>query len=192
MPAMGIKPALVEATVERGARPAAACSDAELAALRQRLDGALRRICPPWLVGQRDDILQDAMVRVIRVLDRTGDAEVSGAYLARVGYTAMIDEIRRVRRRREDALDDAAEPAAPAAAGSPERTAASSQVLGGVRDCMARLVESRRRVVTLYLLGHGVGEIAATLDEPYKRIENLVHRGLTNLRDCLARKGISP
>ena len=46
--------------------------------------------------------------------------------------------------------------------------------------------------VTLYLQGHSVPEAARVLDWPAKRTENLVYRGLADLRECLMKKGIQP
>jgi RNA polymerase sigma-70 factor (ECF subfamily) len=46
--------------------------------------------------------------------------------------------------------------------------------------------------VTLYLQGHSVPDAARILDWPAKRTENLVYRGLADLRACLSNKGLRP
>jgi RNA polymerase sigma-70 factor (ECF subfamily) len=46
--------------------------------------------------------------------------------------------------------------------------------------------------VTLYLQGHTVPETARVLDWPAKRADNLVYRGLADLRQCLLAKGLRP
>ena len=48
----------------------------------------------------------------------------------------------------------------------------------------------RRLAVTLHLQGHSVPEAARLLDWAVKRTENLVYRGLADLRECLTAKGI--
>jgi RNA polymerase sigma-70 factor (ECF subfamily) len=50
----------------------------------------------------------------------------------------------------------------------------------------------RRRAVMLYLQGHSVPEAARLLGWTAKRTENLVYRGLADLRHCLRAKGHTP
>ena len=46
--------------------------------------------------------------------------------------------------------------------------------------------------MTLHLQGHSVPDAARVLDWPAKRTENLLYRGLANLRECLMNKGMQP
>jgi RNA polymerase sigma-70 factor (ECF subfamily) len=46
--------------------------------------------------------------------------------------------------------------------------------------------------VTLHLHGHSLVEAARILDWAAKQTENLVYRGLADLRKCLLAKGIRP
>src|SRR5688572_12662708 len=90
----------------------------DLAEVRDRLAGAIGRMCPAWLQAQRDDIVQAALLRVTAALDRgEGKADLNASYLWRVAYSATIDEIRKARARREAEQRAAAEPGelAPAA-----------------------------------------------------------------------------
>ena len=52
--------------------------------------------------------------------------------------------------------------------------------------------KDRRLAVTLYLQGHTVPEAARILGWAAKRTENLVYRGLADLRQCLLGKGHTP
>ncbi|MGH8636053.1 MAG: hypothetical protein ACREUZ_02855, partial [Burkholderiales bacterium] len=63
------------------------------------------------LSAQRDDVVQAAGMRVVQILDKLqargeGDPHFSSSYLYKVAHSALVDEIRRVRRRRETDLDD--------------------------------------------------------------------------------------
>jgi RNA polymerase sigma-70 factor (ECF subfamily) len=164
----------------------------DYARLRSDLARAVARVCPPWLSDRRDDLVQVAMLRVMEVRKAHG-AELNASYLSRVAYSALVDEIRRVRRRREVPLEDGtlAEPPAPAPQG-PEAQASQAELVRAVSDCVARLESDRRLAVTLRLQGHSVPECAAVLGWTPKRAENLVYRGLADLRECLAAKGIRP
>ena len=72
----------------------------------------------------------------------------------------------------------------------PERLAASSEIGRGILDCLSRMSRERRLAVTLYLQGHTVPEASRVLEWTAKRTENLVYRGLADLRECLLSKGL--
>jgi RNA polymerase sigma-70 factor (ECF subfamily) len=134
---------------------------------------AVRSVCPRWLADQADDLTQIAIARILDRLRRTeGTVELSPGYLYRTAYSVVIDEIRRRRRLREIPL----EPDVPvhSSEGNPERRTFSREVRDGVTACLARLAKSRRRAVTLHLMGHSLDEISALLECRYKQAQNLV------------------
>jgi RNA polymerase sigma-70 factor (ECF subfamily) len=165
--------------------------------LRQDLARAVARICPLWLASQREDLVQAAVMRVMQVVGARagggeGNAPVSTSYLYKAAHSALVDEIRRVRRRRETELEEEVSEPVAVETTNPERAAASREIGEGVEECLTRLVADRRLAVTLYLQGHSVPESARVLGWPAKRTENLVYRGLADLRDCLTSKGLRP
>lgn len=169
----------------------------DVAQLRQTLVRVVARICPAWLSAQRDDVVQAAVMRVVQVLEKLkpiteGDPPFSSSYLHKVAHSALVDEIRRVRRRREAGLDDEGVAVAAVSLDDPERRAAWREVGRGIQSCLLRLKRERRLAVTLYLQGHNVAEAAQILDWPLKRTENLIYRGLADLRACLKSKGMEP
>jgi RNA polymerase sigma-70 factor (ECF subfamily) len=87
----------------------------------------------------------------------------------------VIDEIRRFRRQQRQAeqlpRDEGREP-------GPE---ARSEIL----DCLAGLQDRRRTAVVLHLQGFRTAELARALGWTEKQAENLVYRGLADLRACL-------
>jgi len=63
--------------------------------------------------------------------------------------------------------------------------------LGGeIRSCLERLPEARQLPVILHLQGFRNEEVARALQFNEKRAQNLIYRGLEQLRRCLAGKGI--
>ncbi|MDX1501510.1 MAG: sigma-70 family RNA polymerase sigma factor [Thermoanaerobaculia bacterium] len=173
----------------------AAADEGDHDELRRALDSAVRRVCPAWLVSARDDLVQVAMMKVIRLRDRRGEGPGEGkaSYLWKVAYSTLVDEIRRRRRRPEEALDEAPWRTDPASGDpGPERRAMAAELGEAIRDCLARMVTPRQLAVTLHLQGYTVPEAAALLGWSAKRADNLVYRGLKNLRDCLAGKGLKP
>jgi len=159
--------------------------------LREVLVRAVARVCPPHLAAQRDDIVQNALMRVLEITRRGEQNAVrTSSYLWQAAYTATIDEIRRLSRRKEVALD-----------AQPDRTAIEAprhdeeqrhQIGLEIRDCLGRLAPPRRRAVGLYLLGFQAEESARVLGSKVKHMQNLTYRGLADLRRCLESKGIRP
>lgn len=162
--------------------------------LKADVTRAVSRTCPSWLVDRRDDLVQVAMLRIMDIQKKSeGNRELSSSYLYRVAYTALVDEIRRIRRRREVALEeDGGVKERAVTHDDPERSAASAQIGRGIQECLAAMKRERRLAVALHLQGHKTNEAARLLAWGEKRTENLVYRGLADLRQCLERKGLSP
>lgn len=162
--------------------------------LHERLQKAVSAVCPLWLADQRDDLVQIAMLRVMDLQKKSeGKRQFSTSYLWKVAHSALIDEIRRKRRRQEVGIDDATPVDLPATnSSSPEERARSREVGEGIRDCLAQMVPTRREAVALKLQGHSVPEAARILGWTAKKTENLVYRGLKDLQDCLSSKGLTP
>lgn len=158
---------------------------------------AVARLCPSWLSSARDDLVQAAVMRVMQIVENQppgaeGPRPLSSSYLYRVAHSALVDEIRRVRRRAESDLEEGAVATIAVTREDPERITASREIGRGILDCLSRISRERRLAVTLYLQGHSIPEASRVLEWPAKRTENLVYRGLANLRECLLRKGMRP
>jgi RNA polymerase sigma-70 factor (ECF subfamily) len=169
----------------------------DAAELRQILVRVVARVCPAWLSAQRDDLVQAAVMRVVQVLDKLppvseGDPPFPTSYLYKVAHSTLVDEIRRVRRRRETDFDDEGVAVAAVTVDDPERRAAWREIGRGIQSCLLLLKRERRLAVTLYLQGHNVADAARILDWPVKRTENLIYRGLADLRALLKSKGMEP
>jgi RNA polymerase sigma-70 factor (ECF subfamily) len=181
---------------EGGERPPAGSplTNEEWEALRGRLRAAVIRACPHWLAEQIDDIVQTVLLQLFHTLKKSeGKRAFSSIYLAKAAHGATVDEIRRRARRREVAEEDVrVTETASAAAPSPESSSALRELGRGVRECLARMVSPRRLAVILHLHGCTVPETAKRYRWTPKKAENLVYRGLKDLRRCLAAKGLAP
>jgi len=119
-----------------------------------------------------------ALVRLLeRPVASEGTSPRGASYLWRVAYTVVIDEIRRFRRQQRQAEQV---PAGERATPGPE---ARSELLA----CLEALQDRRRTAVILHLQGFRTGEVATALGWTEKQAENLVYRGLADLRACLGR-----
>lgn len=168
--------------------------DDEFEDLSNRVARSVRRNCPPWLRQRADDIAQDVLLKLLKSKRRAdGDKTFTPAYLEMAVSGAVVDEIRRACRRKEDPVPDVDTVGRPAQGGSdPESRSWSREIVRGLVDCLRRLLRTRRLAVTLYLSGCTVPEAAARLHWGVHRTENLVYRGLADLRRCLSRKGLQP
>ena len=168
--------------------------DQDYGQLRLQLEGAVRRICPQWLRNRSEDLVQVALIKVFEIRRKSeGNRSFSSSYLWRVAYSALIDEIRRQRRRKETGVaDEDLEREAAILDPDPEALLAGSQIGEGIQQCLNKLVASRRLAMTLYLQGHSVPSAAEVLGFSPKKTENLVYRGLQQLRECLVKKGFKP
>ena len=166
--------------------------------LRAELVRSVSRICPPWLASRADDLVQVALLRVLEVRRKSeANAQISTSYLRKTAYSALIDEIRRCRRRREISLerdDGEIEPEAERRSPNPdpEESSAGHEAGRAFRDCLAQMVRPRRLAVALHLQGHSVPEIGHLMSWTSKKADNLVYRGLADLRECLGSKGVRP
>lgn len=164
---------------------------AALQRVRDDLVRAVRRVCPRWLAADAEDLVQDALIRVWQAQQRAvdGAADTNASYLFRAAYSAVIDEIRRRRRRvaTDERGDDALQSAT--SAGDMRRDIAIGE---GISQCLERQNDDRRRALTLHLLGHSIEATGKLLGIATKNAENLIYRGLRHLRECLGELGFAP
>lgn len=157
--------------------------------LHARITVALTRSAPAGIRSSIDDMAQAAVIKLMRQ-DRSENelAELRPSYLWRVVHSEIMDEIRRCRRRAEVGLEEVAS-LADIDRPDVERTVAGRCTGEDIRSCLGLLVDSRRRVVALYLMGHQASEIAELLGISKKQAENLVFRGVRDLRSHLRERG---
>jgi DNA-directed RNA polymerase specialized sigma24 family protein len=147
-----------------------------LEAARRVLENAIRRRCFGLLASQREDLVQSAM---LRLLERQGREDLWGrgpSYFWKVAQSVVVDELRRIDRDRRvaETVRKDREPWV--------------DPVGGIalRRCLGRLEERRRMAVTLHLSGLRIPEVARAANWTVKAAENLIYRGLDDLRRLLA------
>jgi RNA polymerase sigma-70 factor (ECF subfamily) len=152
---------------------------------------SVRRTCPRWLSDRADDIVQDALIRVMDWQKKNEHiGEPPSSYLWKVAYSATVDEIRRARRHRENPTEmDILEKRGPVDDQDPLREAVSGDLARALNGCLSRLNENRRLIVGFHLLGHTLAEAAELSGWDGKKVQNLLYRGLADLRQCLSAKG---
>jgi DNA-directed RNA polymerase specialized sigma24 family protein len=114
---------------------------------------------------------------------------VPPAYLAKMAFTLVVDEVRRGRRETLADGDGSPRWEPPSSEPNPETGSASRELGRAIRDCVEKLSRNRRHAVQLMLMGHTNQEIARRLGWGAKQAENFVTRGRSDLRECLTQKG---
>ncbi|MEL7059099.1 MAG: RNA polymerase sigma factor [Acidobacteriota bacterium] len=164
-------------------------TEAELQAMRRELVRAVRRLCPRSLADDSEDLVQNALLRVVDAVGRRETTEtLRASYLWRAAHSAVVDELRRRQRRPEHELDPERPDPASASPG-PERRASDRQAGVALRACVEALLPDRRRAVSFHLLGHRIAQVAELTGWNQKRAKNLIYRGLADVRRCMAEKG---
>lgn len=150
----------------------------------------VRRCRPAWLAEHEEDLVQMALVRVLRA---GATIEHRRAYFKRTARATVLDEMRRARHRTEVCMSTSVRQGATNSMDlSPETQARGVQVGDAMWAAVDDVVEARRPAVKLYLEGHGVSEIAECLGQPRKTTANQVYRGLMDLRQSLEARGVRP
>lgn len=166
--------------------------DEDYSRLRHRLVRAVRKVCPAWLADEGEDLVQEALVSLMRRETKSEEKEsFSQSYLMRTAYSKVVDEIRRRRVRREVPMEeeDGDEPSFPDPSLGPDRELRRRQLGRAIQECLETLIRPRRLAVTLYLQGHRAKKTASLLGWDKKRTENLIYRGRQDLQECLREKG---
>jgi RNA polymerase sigma-70 factor (ECF subfamily) len=163
------------------------------AEIRPHIQRTVERLCPRWLRPRCDDIVQVAVLRVLRSREKTEENRPPPAtFLWKVALAATVDEIRRAIRARETSGDGALPDGPAPPSGEPDQQLAAREIEAAIGACLVRLVPGRQAAVWLHLLGNTIPEAAVLLGYDEKRTENLVYRGMADLRNCLRKKGLKP
>jgi RNA polymerase sigma-70 factor (ECF subfamily) len=145
------------------------------------------------LDGDLDEVIQDVRIRLWQARHSGTIATAPSSYVYQTARSAALDLLRR--RRAPHAavsLDTAAALAEPAATARPDHRMERSELATAVFEAVEELIESRRVPVRMHLLGYEPREIAARLGWSGGKTRKLLSRGMADLRECLAARGIGP
>ncbi|MBL8981805.1 MAG: sigma-70 family RNA polymerase sigma factor [Gemmatimonadetes bacterium] len=141
-----------------------------------------------------DELLQQVRLRLWQAQQQPDAIEATPAsYVYRTAVTAALDLIRRKQARHEVLAADHEDGDMPdVATGTPsDRALGETELARIVAAAIDTIVESRRPVVRMYLAGYKPDEIAGALGWTTMKVRNLLYRGLTDLREALAQRGIT-
>jgi RNA polymerase sigma-70 factor (ECF subfamily) len=172
--------------------------EALLASFRDVLRQAIRRIAPPALSANLEDIEQEAVISLWRALAAEREIRFPRSYLYRVAVHATLQAVRRHKARREEPLLPAEETDAEARRAhhepvdpnpTAEATLLRSEQQERLEAALERLVPNRSLAVKLYLQGLTTAEIGLACGWTEAKARNLAYRGLEDLKRALGEGG---
>jgi RNA polymerase sigma factor (sigma-70 family) len=164
--------------------------------------GAIYRDLAPAVLGylrgqgaaEPEDLASEVFVGIVRGLDRfTGDERAFRAWVFSIAHRRLVDERRRLARRREELTDpgDLGGLVSAALVGDAEAEALES--LGsGVGSALRALSPDQRGVILLRILADlSVADVASILGKSQGAVKTLQRRALRALLRALEREGVS-
>jgi RNA polymerase sigma-70 factor (ECF subfamily) len=139
-----------------------------------------------------EDLTQEVFVRVFRSLSSYTPGTFEG-WLHRITTNLFLDQVRRRKRIRFDALPEDTEYRLAGTDPGPERMWEHNNLDLDVQAALATLPpEFRAAVVLCDIEGLSYEEIAATLDVKLGTVRSRIHRGRSQLRQALAHRRPGP
>jgi RNA polymerase sigma factor (sigma-70 family) len=169
--------------------------DRELEQILTRFSGfiraVIRRYHPEKFGVDLEDILQDVKIKVWKLLHNEKKIENYSSYIKKIVETSVIDQFRRFKREEGVYLHEIDRRIRENGGSGPND---SPYVEMDLKDLVGRavsgLIESRRKVVQLYLLNMSIEEISLYFHWSKDKTRNLLYRGLCDLKKILKEKNI--
>lgn len=169
--------------------------DKELAEIIERFSNFIKshiyKYNPSKFGAEIDDIFQEVHIRIWKLLRHEKKIANYTSYIRKVVDSSVIDQFRKFKREEGVYLYEKSKKIAE------QNNAYLSDPIYGemdMKDLVGRaveaLIESRRKVVKLYLLNMSIEEIALYFHWSKDKTRNLLYRGLTDLKKILKEKNI--
>lgn len=138
-----------------------------------------------------EDALQETFLQVWKnAADYRASLSPPMAWLGLIVRSRALDQLRRHKAEREhltDELDEALADTLEGDSANPMDTSLASQQAWALHQCLTRLENKQREVVSLaYLRDLSHGELAQQLKLPLGTVKSWIRRGLDQLRNCMA------
>lgn len=157
---------------------------------------AIRKTSPQIDESQMDDIEQEVKLKIWKEILKSEKKIINlGSYIWKVTYTTTCRIMKTVTMERKKAWGQSGEPQHSARAvaqdkgASPNHRLEKKEMMEIIRDTIDSLIESRRAVLKLYLMGMDQKEISEFFGWSEDKVRNLISRGLTDLRNAIRERG---
>ncbi len=137
-----------------------------------------------------DDILQEVTIKIWKLLNDEKKIANYSSYIKKIVDSSVIDHLRRARRERGFILLEKQKTISEWKNHYETAITEDKSLKKTVNVAVESLMESRRKVVKLYLLSLTIEEIATFYNWSRDKTRNLLYRGLSDLKKSLQEKGI--
>jgi len=137
-----------------------------------------------------DDIYQEVRIKIWKLLCNEKKIENYASYIRKIVDSSVIDQLRKLRREEGAIILEKKERIAEQKRNYTENNFNIEDSKRIVGQAVESLIESRRKVVRLFLLNMNIDEISLVFDWSKDKTRNLLYRGLSDLKKKLKNKGI--
>ena len=137
-----------------------------------------------------DDISQEVKIKLWNVLIDEKKIYSYSSYIKKIVNSCVIDQIRKSRREEGVISNEKRKKISDRRSFYKKHNFSEDKLKNMVGDAVESLMDSRRRVVKLFLLSMTLEEIAIFLNWSEAKTRNLLYRGLDDLKKILKEKGI--
>jgi RNA polymerase sigma factor (sigma-70 family) len=162
----------------------------------QLIRSAIRKTSPQIDLSDMDDIEQEVKIKIWReILKSEKEIQNFGSYIWKVTYTTTCRTMKKLfaqkkqlwlQRENSVSIEDFPQ----VLIHNPDRQYERKELIDLIRKTVDALIESRRQVLKLYLMGMDLDEISEFFNWSDGKTRNLLSRGLADLRQGLLEKGI--
>jgi RNA polymerase sigma factor (sigma-70 family) len=167
---------------------------AELEALLSRFSGLMKvqiyKFNPGRYGLDPEDIAQEIKIKLWRVLSREKEIVNFPSYLRKVVNSSVIDMLRKYRREEGVFLHEKQKRISEMKDDYLAELSVNDYLKERLAEAVDSLIESRRKVVKLFLLDMTIDEIASFYNWSRDKTRNLLYRGLSDLKGILKDKDI--
>jgi RNA polymerase sigma factor (sigma-70 family) len=167
---------------------------AELEALLNQFNGLMKvqiyKFNPGRFGLDPEDICQEIKIKLWRVLSREKEIANFPSYLRKVVNSSVVDMLRKYRREEGIFLHEKQKRISEMRDDYLAELSANEYLKERLVEAVGSLIESRRKVVKLFLLDMTIEEIASFYDWSKDKTRNLLYRGLADLKRILKNKDI--
>jgi RNA polymerase sigma-70 factor (ECF subfamily) len=138
---------------------------------------------------EAEDLIQDIRLKIWKIIDDEKNITSPPSYLKKVVESAVIDQIRKVRKEEEIFISERQKLISENEFRFNPYLDQERSLKEYILKATDRLIESRRIVVKLYLLNMNLLEISDYLNYSQAKTRNLLYRGLADLKNILKKMG---
>lgn len=166
----------------------------ELDLILERFSGSIRGAILKFGLDRRgidpEDVVQEVKIKIWKQYANEKKMLDPSSYIKRVVDSTLIDQLRKFRIQEKIIQQEKANRLYEGNCfyQEPSRNSLLWEKIGEAIDS---LIDSRRKVVKLFLLNLGVDEISVSLNLSKRKTQNLLYRGLSDIRKKLEAKGVN-